>query len=342
MSRSPRFASTVTPERALPERALPARTLPILASAVLVICAVATPLSASAATAVTVSTAAQLTSALASATPGTVITLADGKYVGKFTGAQSGTAGAPITMTGSRRAVLTTGSATQSGYALHLTAPYWNLSGFSVTQAAKGIVLDNSDFSVIDGVNVGSIGQEAVHVRTSSSNVTIRNSLIHDTGLKTPAYGEGIYVGSAKSNWGSVMGSSTTPDRSDNVIVERNTITNTTAEGIDIKEGTTGGRIIQNSFHRAGWSGENSADSWVDIKGNGYTISGNTGDSTLLDAFQVHSVLTGWGGQNAFSWNTVTGGVPGYEVNIASKTAGNTVKCDSSTATKGLTNIACS
>ena len=160
-------------------------------------------------------------------------------------------------------------------------------------------------------------------------------------GLTTAAYGEGIYVGSAKSNWASIMGSATTPDRSDNVLIEKNAIINTTAEGIDIKEGTTGGRIIQNTFHRAGWSGENSADSWVDIKGNRYTISGNTGDATLLDAFQVHSVLTGWGGKNAFSWNTVKGGVPGYEVNMASKTPGNTVKCDSTVAAQGLTNIDC-
>lgn len=294
--------------------------------------------SAQAAT-VSVTSASQLKTALAGAKAGMTISLADGTYTGKWVASAAGTASAPITLVGSRKAILTTGS-TGSGYALNVKGSYWNLTGFSVTKAAKGIVLDNSDYSIIDGVDVGNIGQEAVHMRTSSTNVTIRNSLVHDTGITTKAYGEGIYVGSANSNWSSVMGSSSKPDQSNNVLIEKNTITNTSAEGIDIKEGTTGGRVIGNVFKNSGYSGENSADSWVDVKGNGYVISGNSGSGTRLDAFQVHSVLSGWGGTNTFSGNSVTS-VPGYEVNIASKTAGNVVRCKSSAAGMGLTNVTC-
>ena len=313
----------------------------LLSTAALLVCALAGPLSPASAATTTVTTAAELTAALAQARAGDTITLRDGKYLGSFTGAAAGTAAAPITLIGSPRAVLSTGSV-RNDYGLHITGSYWKLTGFSVSVAKKGIMLDNSDGTVIDGVDVGSIGQEAIHVRTSSSGVTVRNSRVHDTGLRSASYGEGIYVGSANSNWSSIMGSSSTPDRSDGVLIENNTVFNTTAEGIDIKEGTTGGRILGNTFTNSGWSGRNSADSFVDVKGNGYLVSGNTGSGTLLDAFQVHSVLTGWGGSNEFSANTVVSGVPGYEVRIASKTPGNVVRCDGSAASLGLTNITCS
>ena len=288
----------------------------------------------------TVATSSQLATALAAAKPGDTITLASGTYSGTFVAAVAGTSSAPITLSGPRSAVLTTGS-TGSGYGLHVKASNWRLSGFTIATAAKGLVLDNADGTVIDGLDIGSIGQEALHVRTGSSAVTIRNSVIHDTGLTSAAYGEGIYVGSANSNWSTIMGSSSTPDRSDGVLIEGNTISNTTAEGIDIKEGTTGGRVIGNTFDRAGFSGANYADSWIDVKGNGYVVSGNTGRTALLDAFQVHTAMTGWGNDNSFTSNTIESDVPGLEVSVQKGATGTVVACDSSEAASGLTNITC-
>lgn len=289
---------------------------------------------------VTVSTADELSAALAAARPGQTIRLSDGAYTGKFVAAASGTDAAPITLTGSRAAVLSSGSL-ESGYGLHITGSYWQVSGLSVAQSAKGIVLDGSAGTVLSNVDVGSIGSEAVHFRANSTDCTIRDSEIHDTGLAKPGFGEGIYVGSAKSNWKSVMGSAATPDRSDRVVISNNRVSRTAAEGIDIKEGTTGGKVTGNSFSEAGFSGANSADSWVDVKGNGYTVTGNSGSDTKLDALQVHNVLDGWGRYNAFAGNTVLGGVPGYEVRIQSENLGNTVRCQASAAGRGLTNIAC-
>ncbi|WP_396645211.1 right-handed parallel beta-helix repeat-containing protein [Microbacterium sp.] len=289
---------------------------------------------------VTVSTSAQLASALKSAKPGQTIRLNDGTYTGEFAAAASGTASQRITLTGSSRAVLTTGKIS-SGYALHITGDHWNVSGLTVTRAAKGIVLDGSSYTVIDGVDVGDIGAEAVHLRTGSTHVTVRNSRIHDTGRDKPSYGEGIYIGSAKSNWSSIMGSSSTPDRSDHAQIIGNTISRTSAEGIDIKEGTTGGVVSGNTFSDAGYSGQNYGDSWVDVKGNGYQLTGNRGSGTLLDAFQVHVALSGWGQGNVFRGNSVTGGVPGYEVSVQSGATGTVVACAPSGAAKGLTNITC-
>ena len=289
---------------------------------------------------VTVSTAAELSAALAAARPGQTIRLNDGAYTGKFVAAASGTDAAPISLTGSRAAVLSSGSL-KSGYGLHITGSYWQVSGLSVAQSAKGIVLDGSAHTILSDVDVGSIGSEAVHFRANSTDCIIRDSEVHDTGLAKPGFGEGIYVGSAKSNWMTVMGSATTPDRSDRVLISNNRVSRTTAEGIDIKEGTTGGKVTGNIFSEAGFSGANSADSWVDVKGNGYTVTGNSGSATKLDALQVHKVLDGWGRDNAFAGNTVLGGVPGYEVWIQSEELGNTVRCQASSAGRGLTNVPC-
>jgi len=299
--------------------------------------ALATP--ADAAT-TTVTNASQLKSALKAAAPGATIRLADGTYTGKFVGAKNGTAAAPITLVGSRAAVLTTGSV-GSGYALNLTGDYWNLSGFTVAKAKKGVVLDGSVGSRLTGLDVGSIGEEAVHVRKNSTGVVITNNSIHHTGLTAAGYGEGIYVGSAASNWASVMGSASTPDRSDRVVIQNNTIRATSAEGIDVKEGTTGGRITGNRFVDAGLSGANYADSWVDVKGNGYTVTGNSGSGARTDAFQVHVASVGWGSGNVFRGNGTVSGVPGYEVNVQSTAAGTTVACAASGAGRGLSNIAC-
>lgn len=288
---------------------------------------------------ISVSTAAQLTSALAAAKPGQTIALKDGSYVGQFKATTSGTAGAPITLTGSRNAVLSTGSI-QTGYGLHVTGSNWRIKGLSVTNSGKGIVLDRSPNTIISGVDVGRTGTEAVHFRTNSSDSIIENSVIHDVGLATPEYGEGIYIGSANSNWAKIMGSSSTPDQSDRVIVRNNQIKNTTAEGIDIKEGTVGGSITGNVFTNAGYSGIHFGDSWIDAKGNGYTISGNSGTGTKLDAFQVHSQGAGWGSDNVFTGNTVLGGVPGYEVWVHASATGTIVHAKDSGAAKGLTNIA--
>jgi len=85
-------------------------------------------------TVVQVSTASQLSSALNKVVPGETIQLAAGTYTGEFSSAVSGTAAAPITLTGPSTAILS-GYNTDSGYAVNLEASYWDLSGFSVTTA---------------------------------------------------------------------------------------------------------------------------------------------------------------------------------------------------------------
>lgn len=288
---------------------------------------------------VRVSDAASLTSALLAALPGTTITMADGIYrgddvrsghpeePGRFVAAVSGTASAPITLRGSRDAVLD-GGGIRGGYGLHLLhADHWQLDGFTITSASKGIVLDASSHVRINRVRVTGTGSEGVHFRASSSDNVIQNSTVEQTGLKSPQFGEGVYIGSAVSNWPKYSGDR--PDASDRNQVLDNRIVDTAAENIDIKEGSTGGVIRGNFLDGSRLAGKNSADSWLDVKGNGYLIEANTGRSSLLDGFEVHEAVAGWGRNNVFNDNRLDVRAAGVGIWLQNSVAGagNVVRC---------------
>lgn len=291
-----------------------------------------------AASVIEVSTAAELTSALSDAEPGDTIEMANGTYSGHFTADTNGTSSKPITLTGSAKAVINGGS-TSSGYAFHLQANYWKLSGFTITNSQKGVMADGANHNVLDDLTVNHVGDEAVHFRCSSSDNVIQNSTITDTGNREPGYGEGIYFGQANSNWDTCGGS----DPSNrNKALNNKVGPDVRAEGIDIKEGTTGGEVRDNTFDGTGMAGENSADSWVDVKGNDYEIVGNEGSDSLLDGFQTHIPLSGWGEDNVFAKNTADVGASGYGFKIqkdGSSAAGNVV-CTNNTVTNADSGVA--
>jgi hypothetical protein len=295
---------------------------------------------------VNVSNAAQLTTALANAQPGQTIQLADGTYSGRFVATVSGTSSQKITVQGSRNAIMNGGSYS-SGYGFGLRANYWRLIGFTVTNSQKGIMLDGANNNLIDGVRVHTIGHEAIHCRTFSSNNTIQNSLITDTGKQNPKYGEGIYFGSSETNWDDISGGN--PDTSNNNKALFNTVgPNIAAEPVDIKEGTTGGEVRGNTFHGQGITGANYSDSWVDVKGNNYLIADNFGDnvgtSALIDGYQTHAILPGWGQNNVFSNNIAYVNASGYGFKIeksGSSALGNIVYTNNAVygAASGVANI---
>lgn len=263
-----------------------------------------------------VTNATELKAALLDARAGDEIRMADGVYKGKFVVAAgvSGTAAFPITLKGSRNVVLDADNIT-TGYVLYLQSDYWNVRGFTVTNGLKGIMADGIHHCTIDSVRVFNIGEEAIHLRKFSSQNTIVDCEITQTGLKTPDYGEGIYIGSAKSNWSTYTNGN--PDLCDSNRVVSNRIgPGIAAECIDIKEGTTGGLIQSNYFDASGITGANSADSWLDVKGNNYLIENNTGynpaGSVLKDGFQVNVAATGWGNFNVFKNNQCAVNASGY------------------------------
>ncbi|MFF9084858.1 nitrous oxide reductase family maturation protein NosD [Streptomyces sp. NPDC014991] len=281
-----------------------------------------------------VTTAAQLRTALGAARPGDTIHLADGTYTGNFKAATPATASARITLTGSPGAVLTAGG----GYGLHLNgASYWTVSGLTVTGGQKGIMIDAARGVVVDGVTVHGLDMEGVHFRDSSTDGVIRNSRIYDTGNDGRGMGEGVYVGTAN----------TLTDRSDRTQILGNTIgPDVGGENVDIKEGTTGARIIGNTFDGSGLTGANYDDSWVDVKGNDVLVQDNTGSDTTNDGYQTHTQQSGWGCGTVFRGNrsTLTGATGAtrlaIDVTNDSSTCRTTVHSTNTVAGgRGLTNV---
>ena len=217
-------------------------------------------------------------------------------------------------------------------------------------------MLDGSVGTVIDGVEVFDTGDEGVHFRKCSSDGALRNSFVHDTGRNSPQYGEGVYVGSANSNWDKYQCRDATEgsdvgDNTERVVVESNEFADIPAEGADLKEGTDSGVLRNNVFRRVGLSGKNSADSAVDAKGNGWLIEGNVVAETdatwskdgveypseFADGYQSHSVYSGYGRRNTFRANRVEGKIPGVGFGLY-PAADNRVSCDNTApgAAKGL------
>jgi hypothetical protein len=283
-----------------------------------------------------VATAEELQHALDSAKPGDVIRLADGEYAGEFTISSAGTPDAPIYLCGGDGAVLK-GAEAERGYVLHLDgAAYWTLIGFEVRGGLKGIMADGVKNMTIAGLTISGTGNEAVHLRRHSVDNLIVGNDISDTGSRDPEFGEGVYIGSAESNWCDLTDCE--PDASDRNRVVGNTISGTTAESVDVKEGTTGGEIAGNSFDGSAMT---EGDSWVDVKGNDWQIRDNTGSSSPGDGFQVHDV-EGWGTGNEFSGNVARVDGPGFGFAVGSS-SGTLVACTNEVtgAAKGFSDIEC-
>ncbi|MGP3633786.1 right-handed parallel beta-helix repeat-containing protein [Streptomyces sp. 24-1644] len=283
---------------------------------------------------INVTTTAQLKSALVAAAPGDTIRLADGTYTGNFKATTPGTSTARITLIGTSRAVLTAGG----GYGLHLNgASYWTVQGITVTGGQKGIMTDAANGVVIDSVTVHDLDMEGVHFRRSSRNGVLKNSRIYDTGHDGRGMGEGVYVGSAGD----------LTDRSDQAQILNNVIgPGVGGENIDIKEGTTGARIIGNTFDGSGLTGANYDDSWVDVKGNGVLVEGNRGSRTTNNGYETHTQQSGWGCGTVFRDNVSDLSGASGDKQLAINVTNNSSSCrttvySSNTVTggKGLTNI---
>jgi hypothetical protein len=84
------------------------------------------------------------------------------------------------------------------------------------------------------------------------------------------------------------------------------------------------------------------ADSWVDVKGKGWTIEDNSGSNSPEDGFQTHEIVDGWGTENVFRNNTAKVNGPGYGYALT-PVRDNIVECnnEASAAESGLSNEPC-
>ena len=168
------------------------------------------PLTCPAAT-VTVGDAVSLADALEAAAPGTVILLTPGTYFGKFVFRASGSEGRPIWLCGEKGAVID-GGGIDKGYGLHLDRSAWiNVVGLTVSNAQKGIMVDGGKRVRIQDSTVRQVGDEGIHLRAGTVDSIIQRNTVSDTGKRREKFGEGIYIGTAESNWGDVQVAPLTP-----------------------------------------------------------------------------------------------------------------------------------
>ena len=260
---------------------------------------------------VTVSDIEGIFEAVRNAKPGDVIQIAPGTYdYTPYYGAQkidtkaAGTADAPITLTAADPddPPVLTGKTTSDGYVLHIQGDWWVLDHLICTTSQKGIVLDHSSHSVIQNCEVQNTGAEAIALRDGSSECAVKSCYIHDTGLVSPGFGEGVYIGSAYSTTGFDY-------KCDNNKVLNCTFKNVAAEHVDIKEYTTGTEVAGCTFYGDGMTGENYAGSFIDIAGNNCYVHDNTGwrnqNPKIVAAFEIHDQVDGWGYHHTFENNTL-------------------------------------
>ncbi|QIK73191.1 hypothetical protein G7070_14145 [Propioniciclava coleopterorum] len=291
-------------------------------------------------------------SALSSAGPGDTIYLHAGTYTGQFRASNNGSAGNPIKIQGEWRegVFLQTGSTNKgSGTALTITGDWWVVNHVTLQNSSKGVVLDGSNRTVLDYITVTNVGDEAVHFMRCSSDNELKWSLIQGTGKAQPGFGEGVYVGSSETKWGSDgYACNGGMDQSNNNNIHHNTIRDTTAEGADLKEGTYGGRLTDNLFERTGTSGDTSADSAIDVKGNYWYVGHNTigqPRGANVDGIQTHRIKTYSNDGNVIDANTIWDYWSGYGIKVTNNAGNNVVTCSNQVphmASSKLSNIGCS
>ncbi|MCL2225490.1 MAG: glycoside hydrolase family 9 protein [Defluviitaleaceae bacterium] len=187
----------------------------------------------------------------------------------------------------------------QSGMIVHIwDGDFWIIRDLEIQGGQKGIMLDNSNHSVIRNNFVHSMGMEAIHLRDGSSFCQVIFNRVENTGLFRPGFGEGIYIGSAASTTGYCY-------YTDFNYIAFNVLgPGIAGEPIDVKEFTTGNLIEHNIMHGTGIHGRNTpgevaASSFVAVKGNDTIIRYNRfyreNNTGMRAGVEVHSVQPGWG-----------------------------------------------
>jgi hypothetical protein len=297
--------------------------------------------------AVKVSTFTQLSSAISSAQPGDLIEMADGVYKGKIRSSLSGTKENPITLCGSKQAVLTL-ERIDSDYVIYVQGSHWVLEGFTVTNAKQGVRFAYGGHNVIRNLLIYNLGQEAISLKGFSSYNRIEGNHIHDIGKAAPMYGEGVYIGTAESQ--QCQWSNCGFDHSDHNVVINNIIgPNVTAQHVEVKKGSSHNQISGNKFYGAGmvdYSGSANY-AWVKVAGNNCVISNNEGhDSPVGNGISIESSDDGvWGNNNLVNENKLYVNGPGFGIKVSKKVrATTTVKCNNIVegAALGFSNTNCS
>ncbi len=212
-----------------------------------------------------------LQAALDAAVPGAVLQLEPSVYHGRFRATAVATADAPIVLCGTAGTVLDGGDVA-GGYALQLEgAAYWDVRDLAVRGGQKGVVLDATTHSSLSGLTISDVGQEGLHLRSGSSDNTVRSVTVERTGLTDPEFGEGVYVGFRGVELVPLHRVRSRPQRSE--LVLRSHRARHHRGGARRQGGHDRGMVRDSSLST---SSAAVVDSAVDLKGADWRIEGNT------------------------------------------------------------------
>ncbi|MEZ6123941.1 MAG: right-handed parallel beta-helix repeat-containing protein [Planctomycetaceae bacterium] len=251
--------------------------------------------------------------------PGDRIVFADGTY-GQLTFAElKGTEAQPIVIAAANPGQATvTVNRLDQGIGITLKkCEYVTLDGFHISKLMKGIdVVSSHHCKVLNNV-IEQLGQEAIHVGRmhtydgthqflgpASEHVDVIGNTITGTGKLNPQYGEGIYIGT-----GAFRG-----DDTHDILIENNTLTDISAEGVELKPGTSRvvvrGNRISNTHHEYNGAITVSVEGVEDIDGQ-FTIENNRIWNIKQVKHGVAGIAIGHGNtiiRNNLIWN-IEGGI---------------------------------
>lgn len=166
-----------------------------------------------------------------------------------------------------------------------LNTSYITVDGFIVTNFNQGVFVESSNNIIVQNMTVHTVGQEAIHVLSNSSFVTIQNNTVYNT-RNFDFNGEGIYVGT---------GSGGPSDNTNNVIIRGNTVHDTTDEAIELKAGThdciVEGNIIYNALTDSEF--DNTVGSIEVNQASSGEQSWNSNPNHIIRNNIIHSTKTG-------------------------------------------------
>jgi len=136
------------------------------------------------------------------------------------------------------------GNGVASGRNKIIDSGFVKFIGFTITEFQQGLFVEKSNNILLQDLKVYNVGQEAVHIKLNSSLVTLKDSVIYDTG-KWQYNGEGVYIGTSSSQ----QPNSPPYDNTHDITVKGNTIYNTKDECIEAKEGTYSITIDSNKMY---------------------------------------------------------------------------------------------
>jgi hypothetical protein len=236
------------------------------------------------------------------AQPGDTIDLTDGAYYQSISSIRSGTSRAPITLRGSKEAVIY-GS---SDRVIQIRHNFITLEGFQVNgQWAAGdskdhfrdkliYVIGRESKKGVEGFKVNSVliqnaGGECVRMRYFAKNNEISNSVIRNCGIHDFRFGdggkngEGIYIGTAPEQLKDGKNPTSDPDESSGNHIHHNIIETYGNECVDIKEASFD-NLVEHNVCRAQRDAKSGG---FDARGNNNTFRYNAVEDTTGAAVRL-------------------------------------------------------